>query len=61
MFVLGLNLGYTVKYAPLPSEVTPLGKDFYLNVCPWSRPSTDTGCWDYYIVAEKHDIPKFSS
>ena len=37
MSVLGLDLGYTVKYNPLPS-----GKGLYLTVYPSSRPNTDT-------------------
>ena len=39
MSVLGQDLGYTVKYNPLPS-----GKGLYLTVYPSSRPNTDTVC-----------------
>ena len=46
MSVLGLDLGYTVKYTPLPSGAlpsgTPLGGGVYLTVYPSSRPNTDT-------------------
>ena len=44
MSVLGLDLGYTVKYDPLPSRVpsgTSSGKGLYLTVYPLSRPNTD--------------------
>ena len=49
MSVLGLDLGYTVKYNPclqefpwaLPSGA-PSGKGLYLTVYPLSRPNTDT-------------------
>ena len=37
MSVLGLEVGYTVKYNPLPS-----GKGLYLTIYPLSRPNTDT-------------------
>ena len=49
MSVLGLDLGYTVKYNPLPSGVpqpsslgTASGKGLYLTAYPSSRPITDT-------------------
>ena len=37
MSVFVLDLGYTVKYNPLPS-----GKGLYLTVYPSSRPNMDT-------------------
>ena len=37
MFVLRLNLGYTVKYNPVPS-----GKEVYFTVYLLSLPYTDT-------------------
>ena len=49
MSVLGLNLGYTVKYTGLLREFpraspsgTPSGKGLYLTVYPSCRPNTDT-------------------
>ena len=50
MPILGLGLGYTVKYNPLTSGVpsgltltgTSSGKGLYLAVYPSSRPNTDT-------------------
>ena len=45
MSVLGLDLGYTVKYNPLPSGVpsgTSSCKGLYLFVYPSSCPNTDT-------------------
>ena len=41
MSVLGLNLGYIVKYTPSPLGV-PSGEGLYLIVYPSSRPNTDT-------------------
>ena len=45
MSILGLNLGYTVKYNPSPSRVhceTPSSKGLYLTLYPLSCPHMDT-------------------
>ena len=40
MSVLGLNLGYIVKYTPSPLGV-PSGEGLYLTVYPLSCPNAD--------------------
>ena len=49
MSVLGLDLGYTVKYSPLPEGVplgqpegSPEGRWVYLTVYPESSPNTES-------------------
>ena len=56
--VFGLNLGYTVKFNPLPSGVPSgfaLGNSFrqglYVTVYPLSRPNTDT-----FSITKKDNI-----
>ena len=61
MSVLGLDLGSSVKYNPLPSGVpsgTPSGKGVYLTVYPSSLCNTDKNI-SYYILPKPKYLPLY--
>ena len=68
MSVLGLDLGYMVKYNPFPPRVPSglaLGNSFrqglYLTVYPSSRPNTDTVQRDTLYQSTKYITERYSA